>query len=295
MPKCKLCKNPSIVSGYCKIHFLNYFENTVKNTIERFNLLKKFDKVMVGVSGGKDSLATLFVLKKLGYNVTGLAIDEGIKGYREYTLVDLKNFCDKYKIEFKVVSFDKEFNVTLDKAVKKLNQNACHTCGVFRRFLLNKYSKGFDALATGHNLDDEAQAIMMNIFKAQSELLARLGPVSGVKSNEGFTKRIKPLYFLKEKEVKAYTILQGFDITFHECPYTHSSFRSSVQDELNKFEIINPGTKLNIVNHFISKKHDIESLFESNNSASICSNCGEPSSKENCRTCQIIEEIKLKK
>lgn len=292
MPKCKLCKKEQIISGYCKDHFLKYFEDNVKSTINKFDLFKKSDNIMVGVSGGKDSLATLYVLKKLGYKVTGLAIDEGIKNYREHTLVDLKTFSKKYDISFKIVSFEKEFGVTLDNAVKKLSQNPCHTCGVFRRFLLNKYSKEFDALATGHNLDDEAQAIMMNLFKAQTELLARLGPISGAKSHDGFTKRVKPLYFLKEKEIKAYTILRGFDITFHECPYTHSSFRSSVQDELNKYEIINPGTKLNIVNHFISIKKNIEELFKSNGTAKICKSCGEPSSNDNCRTCQIIESIK---
>ena len=294
MSKCKRCNNSSVVSGYCKTHFIEYFENTVKNTIKCFNLINKNDKVMVGVSGGKDSLATLFTLKKLGYDVTGLCIDEGIKGYRPNTIIDLENFCKKQDISFKIISFEKEFGLSLDKAVKKLNQNACHICGVFRRFLLNKYSKEYNVLATGHNLDDESQAIMMNLFKAQSELLARLGPISGVKTHAGFTRRIKPLYFLKEKEVKAYTILQGFEIGFHECPYTHTSFRSSVQEELNNYEITNPGTKLNIVNHFLSKKKNIELLFANENHANICKNCGEVASKDNCRTCQIINEIKSK-
>ena len=292
MPKCKLCKKEQILSGYCKDHFIDYFEKTIEDTIKKFDLFKKSDKIMVGVSGGKDSLATIFVLNKLGYNVTGLAIDEGIKKYREYTLNDLEKFSKKYKICFRVVSFEKEFGVSLDKAVKKLNQNPCHTCGVFRRFLLNKHSKGYDALATGHNLDDEAQAIMMNVFKAQTDLLARLGPVSGAKANAGFTKRVKPLYFLKEKEVKAYTLLKGFDITFHECPYTHLSFRSSVQEELNVLETNTPGTKLNIVNNFLGQKSHIEKLFESTENANICSICGEPSSKDVCRSCQIINEIK---
>lgn len=292
MSKCKLCNDVSVISGYCKYHFLDYFENTVKDTIKKFNLLNKDDKVIVGVSGGKDSLATLFVLKKLGFDVSGLAIDEGIKGYRENTLVDLRKFSKKHGISFKVVSFNNEFKVTLDKAIKKLSQNPCHTCGVLRRFLLNKYSKGYDVIATGHNLDDEAQAIMMNVFKAQTDLLTRLGPISGVKSNEGFTKRIKPLYFLKEKEVRAYTFLRGFNIGFHECPYTHSSFRSSVQDELNKYEITHQGTKLNIVNHFLSIKKDIIETYLSENSVNVCKICGEPASNDNCRTCQIINSLK---
>ncbi len=289
--KTRNCKKDSVISGYCKDHFLEYFEKKVFDTIKKYRLLNKDDKVAVAVSGGKDSLSTLYLLKKFGYNAEGLAIDEGIKGYRETTIKDLKNFSKKNKIKIQIIDFKKEFKTTLDSAVKKTSENPCHTCGVLRRFLLNKYSKGYDVIATGHNLDDEAQAIMMNILKAQTELQARLGPVTGLKQSSGFTKRIKPLYLIKEKEVKAYTILKGFEVHFTECPYAHRSFRGEVQNMLNILEEKKSGSKENLVKSFLRELPDIQEKFRTAGEVNECLVCGEPAAKGVCRTCQLIEKI----
>ena len=289
--KCKKCKDNAVISGFCEKHFVEYFEKKVKATIKEFNLISKKDRVVVAVSGGKDSIATLYLLKKFGYNVEGLAINEGIAGYRKKTLDDLKNFSKKEKVKVKIISFQKEFGLALDDAVKKTKETPCHVCGVLRRFLLNKYSKDYDVIATGHNLDDEAQAVMMNIFKAQTELLSRLGPVSGIKIGKGFTKRVKPLYFLKEKEVKVYTILKGFSIGFVECPYTHMSFRSEVQKALNEYESKHVGAKMNIIKSFLKGLPGLKRKFKTKNEVSTCKICGEPAANETCRTCFLIKKI----
>jgi len=202
----------------CKEHFISYFEKKVKKTIKDFKLVKKTDRIIVACSGGKDSTTILYLLKKIHGTVEALAIDEGIKGYRNKTLVDLKRFCEENKIKLTIYSFKESFGKTLDLMLKK-EKNPCTICGTFRRYLLNKHARGYDKIATGHNLDDESQAIIMNLTKANTELLLRSVPITEKK--KGFVQRIKPLYFCSEKEVAAYALLKKFSIHFTECPYVN--------------------------------------------------------------------------
>ena len=210
--QCSQCKNKAIIelqhASVCKVHFLHYFEDKAFKTIKKYQMIDRNDKVCVAVSGGKDSLTALYITKKYFVennlpleNLFGLAIDEGIKNYREHTLKDLKKFCTENKLKFYVISAKKEFGYTLDKAIKiiekKTGKKPCNLCGIWRRFLLNKYARKYKAtkVITGHNLDDEAQVIVMNWFKANTTLASHLGPISGVKKQKLFVQRVKPLYF----------------------------------------------------------------------------------------------------
>jgi uncharacterized protein (TIGR00269 family) len=283
--KCKSCNEKSVYSNpnYCKKHFSEYVEKKVEKTIKNFNLINKKEKICVAVSGGKDSTSLLFILKKLGYKVEALAIDEGIKGYRNVTLDFIKKFCKEHKIKLVVKSYEEDFGKRLDGVVKK-GEPACNICGTFRRHLLNKYSQQYSKIATGHNLDDEAQAVLMNLLKAQTFMLGRQGPKTAKKE---FVRKIKPLYFLKEKEIMIYAYINKFNVPFLECPFAAESFRGHVRDWLNKLENETPGTKDNVVKHYLlladkiaKNNHDGEDLDE-------CPVCGFPSSNGLCKTCRI--------
>ena len=280
---CSLCGSKSVFNDLCKDHFFEYFEDKVSNTISEFGLLNPEDKVCVAVSGGKDSVVLLFVLKKLGFDVHGLAIDEGIAGYRAETLDFLKLFCSDLDVPLVVESFKKETGKDLDEMVH--SGPACNACGTFRRFLLNKHSSGFDKIATGHNLDDESQAVLMNLFKAQSELFNRQGPISRVAV--GFTQKVKPLYFLKEKEIMAYAFLKGFDVPMSECPYARLSFRSKVRDFINKEEARSQGVKENIIRRFLELRRVDDSVL----SLAKCEKCGFPSEASICKACRLKESF----
>jgi len=286
--KCKLCLNNAVIDSpsYCKKHFLKYVEKTVSQTIKKYDLLKKTDKICVAVSGGKDSITLLYILKKLDYDVEALAIDEGIAGYRDKTLDFLKKFCKTYNIKLIIKSFEKEIGKRLDKIVKT-GTSACTICGTFRRSLLNKYTNSYDKIATGHNLDDEAQAVLMNLLKAQKSLYARQGPKT--EKRKGFTQKIKPLYFLKEKEIMIYSILMGFDVPFTECPYAKDSFRAYVRDELNLLETQKPGTKKNIILKYLENKDTGKNKLNLN----FCSLCGEPCAEKICNSCRIRQTLGL--
>lgn len=296
---CSKCKKKAVstIPLLCKEHFVSFVEKKVGETIKKFGLIKKSDNVLVATSGGKDSLTTLFILKKLGYDPTGLLIDEGIGGYREKTVSDMEEFSKKHGVSFVKKSFKEEHDFSLDAAMKKLKGkiSACHLCGVLRRRLLNKYSKKYDVIATGHNLDDEAQSIVMNILKTNLTLMPRLGPISGVIHDEKFTKRVKPLYFLSEKQIKTYIFLQGISNVYTMCPYTATSFRNDVQDWLNKIEQEIPDTKINVVNHYLRNQRVIkENTFVEGDKISKCVHCFEPTNHEKCNACLLVESLQKK-
>lgn len=294
--KCKKCKEKAVFQNpdLCKKHFIEYFEEKFYSTISKFSLIKKSDKIAVACSGGKDSTATLYLLAKKYKDVTALAIDEGIKDYRDKTLVDLNKFCKKNKIKLKVISFKKEFKKSLDQLVpkgKKKGYLPCTICGVMRRYLLNKYSRNFDVIVFGHNLDDEAQSIMMNFLRNNLKANARLGPRTGLIEDKKFTPRVKPLYFIKEKETMAYCFLTGILGSFNECPYVVDSFRAKVRDWLNKVEEKNPGTKENIIHNFLYILPKLKTHFKTDEKVNACKYCSEPSQNEVCKACLLIEEL----
>jgi len=287
-------------NSFCKACFFKYFEKKVKKTITKYNLIEKNDHIIVAVSGGKDSTVLLNLLVKVlkgrdDVKITALAIDEGIKGYRDKSLEHIKKICEDLKVELKLFSYEKEFGKSLDEILKTYKGIPCSVCGVFRRYLLNKKSKeiGGNKLATGHNMDDEAQTILMNNFRNNIKVSARMGPITGIISDKRFIKRIKPLYFLTEKEITSYAYLKGLMDKFNECPHDSDSYRAQVRDMLNDFEAKYEGTKNGIITAFLEilpllKKHYKEEEFDEIQNCKICE---EPCSGEICKACTFVEKV----
>lgn len=295
---CDRCSEKAICSrrysgqNFCKEHFIEYFENKVQKTLIKYQMIERNTKIAVGLSGGKDSITCTFILKgleeKLGIQVSAILIDEGISGYRGRTIDTARKFCDEHKIPLMVLSFQDEIGHTLDSMVKKGEKNGCTYCGVFRRKLLNEAARGIGAvkLATGHNLDDEVQAIMMNYIRGDLDRLIRLSTTS---KHRGFVPRIKPLMEMPEKEVALYTILKGFDISMDECPYARDSFRTGIRDFINNLEDQNPGIKFSILRGYqkifpLIEKYELPPV-------GLCNKCGEPTSGDICKTCSLKKEI----
>jgi len=294
---CKNCLEKPVINlinnniKLCKKHFNKYFEKKVFKTIKDYKLIGKNDKVAVGLSGGKFSLTLLSLLLKLKnkikiFDLEAIAIDEGIKGYRDKTLDNAIKYCGENNVRLNIFSYKEEFGNTLDNFLKKSSMKACSMCGPFRRYLLNKKSKelGFTKLATGHNLDDEAQTIMMNYFRRNLETSARLGPITGILKDKRFIKRIKPLYFLTEKEIATYAFLNNLINEFSECPHSSDSYRGDVRDFLNK--------KHSIITSFIEILPLLKEHFKNTLELKNCKICDEPCSQEICQTCKIVEILK---
>jgi len=273
------CTASAVYRGRCVTHHCEYVEALVLDTIARYSLFTKDDKLCVAVSGGKDSQVVLHILHMAGYNVSALLIDEGISGYREPTTQDMIDFCVERNIVLRQVSFNKDIGTTLDAVSKQLQAPPCSACGAWRRQLLNRHAADFDYVVTGHNLDDEAQSYMMNLVLGRLEQSLR----TGIKTaGNGFVPRVKPLYFLSEKDIRLYTLVKGFSVQEDDCPYAHQSLRFTVRDALNMLEEKQPGTKRAIVDRFVDMSMDVASLEKK-----FCSSCGQPSLRNPCMACGL--------
>ncbi|WP_456474758.1 TIGR00269 family protein [Candidatus Pyrohabitans sp.] len=298
MVSCSLCEERAIYvrrySGqrFCRRHFTAYFERKVRQTLQRYRMLERGERIGVAVSGGKDSLSTLSILSrladKLDLELHGILIDEGIAEYREATVKHARRFCDELGVPLNTLSFKKCFGITLDEAVKLSQRNACTFCGVFRRKLLNDAAKELecDRLATGHNLDDETQAIVMNYLRGDLERLLRLGVSL---ESEQLVPRIKPLMEMPEKEVALYAMLGDIPASFEECPYAQQSFRTDVREMINRIEENNPGIKFSILRGYQKLLPFLKSYRAK--ALQSCATCGAPTPGERCKACLLLEEL----
>ena len=285
-----------------KDQFLKYFEKKVRKTIRIHNLIGKKEKVLVACSGGKDSTVALYLMNKIVKNrnviVEAMHVDQSIGNYSKINRKNIEKFCKDQGIKLHVTSFREFFGMAqcyIKSALhdKGVNWKSCTICGVLRRYILNKYTRDLKAtkIVTGHNLDDEAQSILMNLFNNNVPLLARLGPKTGIKDFKGFVPRIKPLYMCKEEEVLLYSKLMDFPVQYESCPCRTEAHRLKVLKMLDEFEKENKGTKSGIVNSYLDLSPILKESFKKG-TVKTCKSCGEPASKDECQTCKILKIIK---
>ena len=306
---CFKCKNKGIINqqhgALCELHFLNYFEEKVFRTIKKEQLIKEEDIVCVAASGGKDSTAALHLTKRYFQkmrlppeNFFAILIDEGIERHRNESLRNLETFCKKEEIKLITINVKDNFSTTIDESAEKLREagrKPCTVCGIWRRYLLNKYARenGATKVVTGHNLDDEAQSIVMNIFKANTALAANLGPISGIKEHPLFVQRVKPLFMCTNEEVELYTKIKNWTLDYCNCIYSYEGYRSNVKKMLNEFEEKYPGTKQGIIKSYLDMLPLLKENMlkdKSRGEIKICG-CGEPANKEVCNACKLKEEL----
>ena len=271
------------------ISFMNV-EKKVLETIKKYRLLKKSDKVVVALSGGKDSTSVLYILKKLGYDVYGLMIDLYLGDWSEAHRKNMKKFCEELDVPLTIVDLKEELGqgICFIKAVlkKRKNLTGCSVCGTVKRWILNKWAKklGADKIVTGHNLDDEAQNVLMNFLKGNVLLGVNSSPSTGGGEVKGFAQRVKPLFFVAENDIRAYAKKKKFDILYDKCPCSFETYRADTRDWLDN---ISDGEKMNIVSGFQEIVPGLRSGVE--RKLVVCKKCGEPASSELCNACKIFE------
>jgi len=295
MKKCRICGNRAIIFmphhrlALCREHFIEWFEKYTEKTIKEFKMFTRKDKILVAISGGKDSLALWHVLRKLGYEADGLYIHLGIGEYSERSKEKVLKFAEK--IGGKVVIVDlKEELATIPELVELSSREACSVCGLVKRYNFNKVAKekGYSVVATGHNLDDEASALLSNVLNWNEKYLGRKYPV--LEEEGGFVRKVKPFCKFTEKETALYALLNGIDFIEEECPFSEDASSVFYKEILNKIEERSPGTKLRFYLDYLRKIYPKFKKEEEKKELKPCKVCGEPTMGEICPVCKLKEK-----
>ncbi len=291
--RCRVCKEKAVVrtvSGpLCEEHFKEYYERKVRETIEKYKMFSKEDKILVAVSGGKDSSALAFVLQKLGYDFEGLYIDLEIEGYSEHCLKSVKKLFKFIGKPLNIVKLS-EFGVKIEKVGPR---PVCSVCGIVKRYLMNKfaYENGFKVVATGHNLNDEAAFFLNNLFGNKIELLLKQSPVS--KESEKLVRKARPLYFLTEKENLIYCLLNNIPACNIECPNARGNTQIAWKKMIYDLERKRPFFSYHFVRSMLKL---IKRIQKEEKITGFCKICGYPTESRDgiCSFCKIREYFKRK-
>lgn len=304
---CSKCGDEAVIHreyegrSLCEEHFSISINKQIKRTIRENDMVESGDTIAVGLSGGKDSAVLLQQLVEIfgerpDIEIIAVVVHEGIDEYRDESISAAQELCDELEIELEVGRYDDYYDLRMDDVADAGAKGNCTYCGIMRRDLLNQLSRevNADKVAIGHNLDDEAQAIMMNNLKGDKKRMARMSGEDNV-SHEKFVSRIKPLKDVMEKEIALYSRIHNLGV-IDRCPYVQeSTMRPMVKSFLNKMESEMPGIKFSIV----SNGRDMAELLRENmdfesedNQLNECRRCGEPCSQELCRKCQLLDDIK---
>lgn len=290
-----ILKRPKNRKELCKECFYTVFEYEIHETIVKNNLFTRGETIAIGASGGKDSTVLAHIMKTLnerydyGLNLELLSIDEGITGYRDDSLETVKRNQMQYSLPLKILSYQELYGWTMDAIVKEIGmKNNCTFCGVFRRQALDRGAAMLkcDKIVTGHNADDIAETVIMNILRGD---IARLGRCTAISTgSEGMISRSKPFKFTYEKEIVMYAHFKKLDYFTTECIYSPNAYRGHARTFLKDLEKIRPRAILDIIKsgEDMVTKEEVKMPIQQN-----CERCGYISSAELCKACIMLDGL----
>jgi len=296
----------------CERHLFESVERRVRRRVREDDMLpddatpEDPETWVIGLSGGKDSVVLTDIIEETfaedpRVELVALTIHEGIEGYRDESLAACEELVAERDVRHEVVAYADEFDVEMDDVADDdpLDMAPCAYCGVFRRDILARYAEeyGADKLLTGHNLDDEAETALMNIFEGNVEQVAKhfdasLGPFDERTPKEDMIPRAKPLRDVPEKEVALYTQLRDLPVHMEECPHASEAFRGEIQDLLLKLEENHPGTRHSIMAGYEELAGlAADEYGDEDADVGECEECGAPTTRDRCRKCALVEAV----
>lgn len=293
-------------AAFCRPCFTGFVHEQVARAIKSQQMFSKEDRVLVAVSGGKDSLALWHILLELGYRADALYVNLGIGAYSELSYQKVQRYAESVAAargaKLLLHAVEQEEGAGIRELSNLLHRPTCSTCGAIKRYRFNRAAveHDYDVMATGHNLDDEAARLLGNVLHWQQEYLDKQGPTLPA-SVEGFAKKVKPLYRLSEREIAAYAVLNAIDYIVEECPMAKGSKMLLYKEVLNRLETESPGTKQGFYWGFLEQdarggadRSSAASAMEEKDRRTLhpCPTCGQPTTAEICSYCKMMAKAK---
>ncbi len=277
----------------CKDCIKTFVERRVERTIRSYKLMSKGERILVAVSGGKDSLVLWQILTNLGYEADGMFIDLGIPEFSEVSWEKCEKIAQKLSRKLFKVKLEDYFGTNLINIAKIERREPCAFCGMVKRYIMNQraISEGYQVVATGHHLDDETSVLLGNVLNWQVDYLRRQGP--NLEESDGFVRKVKPLALCSEDEIKSYAEASEIDHVEGSCPLSKGATSHFYKSIINQIEERMPGTKLRFYKEFLKAKKEI---FMENKSVKLmpCSRCGYPTTAGICAFCRLIDRVKTR-
>ncbi len=295
--KCTVCRGPAVIdvrrhnSAFCPDHFVKHCRDQVQRAIREHSMMAPGERVLVAVSGGKDSLALWDLLADLDYDTEGLYLGLGIGQYSAASGRHARAYADAHGRTLHEVDLADDVGFTVPAAAEATHRSPCGACGLSKRHLFNAFAvdHGFDVVATGHNLDDEAAVLLGNVLRWDVGYLGRQHPV--LPASTGFARKVKPLVRLGEREMAAYCVVRGIDYQVEECPMAAGNRHLGYKEALNAIEDRSPGTKAAFLFGFLDRGHARfdDAIDEERAGLLPCASCGAPTPGEVCAFCKLRE------
>jgi uncharacterized protein (TIGR00269 family) len=300
--KCKKCGQVAVINmrhhrlALCPECYLEWFPQQVQRAIRKYKMFGPQDKILVAVSGGKDSLSLWDVLLDLGYHADGLYINLGIGGsdYSSTSLQKVNKFAaEREGAKFQMVDIRETYGQSVPELARtrQRGRRVCSLCGLVKRHVMNRiaYEGSYAAIATGHNLDDEAATLMSNALQWETGYLARQAPVLP-STHPKLARKVKPFCRLYERETAAYTLVRGIDYIYDECPYAVGAKTIFYKSLLNQLENRSPGAKMQFYLQFIKAKEEGRFMAAEGEEGTLneCQSCGQPTTAPRlCAFCRL--------
>jgi uncharacterized protein (TIGR00269 family) len=278
-------------AAFCHPCFVRHCREQVARSIDAYEMMRRGERVLVAVSGGKDSLALWDILLDLGYDADGLYLGLGIGAYSDESGRYARAFAEQRGANLVGVDLPADLGYDIPTGAAAARRAPCSACGLSKRHLFNQAAVdgGYDVVATGHNLDDEAAVLLGNVLRWDLAYLGRQYPV--LEGGEGFARKVKPLVRLGERETAAYCVLQGIDYIVEECPMAVGNRHLGYKGLLNEVEVTSPGTKAAFYFGFVERLAPLvaPSAEAEREGLHPCPGCGSPTVSELCAFCKLVE------